>query len=1077
MKKIVLLILAITNIAYSQTVLLKPFETKVAKATDEHLKNYNLLQLNVKSLINQIDAIKGNVKEFVLRTPEKSWNLQLFEYTLVAPGMKRVKGDPLKPTHLPERKDFRSFNGTIKGTKSMVSMSIADGFFKIMIDDGKDRYFIEPLDNLSLTSDLPASQQFLLYKSADVVPTQGISCGAEMVNKSLHNEHERIQKEINSRARPCKKCVEVKIALAADYSMFLKYGSVAAAENQMLSVLGDVQTVFDNEFEHEYVYEVTGLWVSDDFARDPWAMTRDIATQLTEFANIAPTIFATSQYNVATLWTSKFTTGVIGIAYLATVCMNDRYNVCSDYLPAGGKQADYLTLQAHELGHNWSMIHDAGIASTIMAPTINGSSIWSTLSTSYLNNYVNFQHLIESQCLQICAGSDAPVPDFIADVTYGCQPVTVKFKDLSLNASTWKWSFPGGTPASSSIQNPIVIYRTPGIYEVSLEAGNSRCEVLATKISYIEINDVPVASFSYGNQGREVFFIDQSLRADEYFWKFGDGETSEEANPYHEYETDSTFEVTLTVKNDCGVHTIKKKISIVSIPTADFDSDTIGGCAPRIIKFFDQSTKNVKTWQWEFVGGVPSVSTQKNPIVRYDNPGVYDVRLTVYASRFNHSITKKVYITIDSLPDAEFTNSETQGQVDFTNQSRYAKSHFWNFGDNTTSTQANPSHKYLEGRYEVLYIVSNACGNDTARTTITIGTKPIAGFQVNEARGCVPYQVQFQNTSTASAVFYKWYFPGGSPSTSTDQNPVITYNAVGKYNVSLVAYNNFYTDSVAKTDFIEVKTTPTSLFSNSISGFKSTFVNQGVGGTNFFWDFGDTKGSFELNPVHDYNVEGEFDVRLIVQNECGLDTFDKHIAVYLVPKVNYTADTIKGCAPLTVNFKDKSSIDVIEWDWLFENGTPTTSNVKNPVVVFNKKGKYTVKLTVKNTNGTNALTKTQYIQVLSPVLCPEHTKTSRFNISDLPFGGGFKNRADDFEYELPIVFPNPAKEYILVATDASQMKPINIDVFDLSGKKLSSHLSKEQLFKIQTEQLKSGTYYIRMNDGTNSNINKFVISE
>ncbi|MBK8483638.1 MAG: PKD domain-containing protein [Saprospiraceae bacterium] len=106
-----------------------------------------------------------------------------------------------------------------------------------------------------------------------------------------------------------------------------------------------------------------------------------------------------------------------------------------------------------------------------------------------------------------------------------------------------------------------------------------------------------------------------------------------------------------------------------------------------------------------------------------------------------------------------------------------------------------------------------------------------------------------------------------------------------------------------------------------------------------------------MNPVHDYNVEGEFDVRLIVQNECGLDTFDKHIAVYLVPKVNYTADTIKGCAPLTVNFKDKSSIDVIEWDWLFENGTPTTSNVKNPVVVFNKKGKYTVKLTVKNTNG------------------------------------------------------------------------------------------------------------------------------
>ncbi|MBK8483639.1 MAG: hypothetical protein IPL31_04640 [Saprospiraceae bacterium] len=158
---------------------------------------------------------------------------------------------------------------------------------------------------------------------------------------------------------------------------------------------------------------------------------------------------------------------------------------------------------------------------------------------------------------------------------------------------------------------------------------------------------------------------------------------------------------------------------------------------------------------------------------------------------------------------------------------------FWNFGDNTTSTQANPSHKYLEGRYEVLYIVSNACGNDTARTTITIGTKPIAGFQVNEARGCVPIRFNFK-IHLPRLLFLQMVFPGGSPSTSTDQNPVITYNAVGKCNVSPVAYNNFYTDSVAKTDFIEVKTTPTSLFSNSISGFKSTFVNQGVGGTNFF---------------------------------------------------------------------------------------------------------------------------------------------------------------------------------------------------------------------------------------------------
>ena len=146
------------------------------------------------------------------------------------------------------------------------------------------------------------------------------------------------------------------------------------------------------------------------------------------------------------------------------------------------------------------------------------------------------------------------------------------------------------------------------------------------------------------------------------------------------------------------------------------------------------------------------------------------------------------------------------------------------------------------------------------------------------------------------------------------------------------------------------------------------------------------------------------------------------------------------------------------------------------MVVFNKKGKYTVKLTVKNTNGTNALTKTQYIQVLSPVLCPEHTKTGRFNISDLPFGGGLENRSDDIEYELPIIFPNPAKDYILVYTNASRENPVSIDMFDLSGRKMTTHQSLDQVYRIQTNHIQAGTYYLKINNRKNAIVTKFVIA-
>jgi PKD repeat protein len=1079
MNKFLLIFLAGFNLAISQTVALKPFQTEVVKGTDEHLKKYDLLKFDARNLVNQIDDIEGNVKEITLRTPSNSWQLVLFEYSLIDPNWVRNTGAPGQVKRLPVRKDIRTFTGTIKGQNSMVSVTVSgSGFFKIMIDDRKERYFIEPLDLASLSSAIPADQQFISYKSSDIIPTKGVMCGADYVEKETEKRKQDLQ---NRAAPPCKLCAEVKICLAADYTMYLKYGmDVLKVEDQMISILADVQTVFDDEFQHEYQYQVTGTWVADDLMRDPWLGVRDINTQLDIFTNVAPQIFSGSQYNVATNWTAKYITGVIGLAYLSVVCMNTPFNVCSDFLAPGGRQGDYLTLQAHELGHNWSMQHDANIAPTIMAPIINGSRQWSAASVFSLNNYVTSYKLIETQCLTKCPNSDAPFPAFTADVTYGCQPVVIHFQDQSLYTSNWKWTFPGGNPSTSTDQHPIVTYRTPGKYEVSLEAGNQRCKILLTKVEYIEINDVPVPDFQFGiNTDREVFFTNYSQRGVDYIWKFGDGEESEDQNPTHVFPRDTTYEVTLIVANDCGVRSIKKKISVVSLPTANFDSDTTWGCASKVIQFFDRSTNNVIKWIWSFPGGSPSFSNAINPFVRYDLPGTYDVELTVLSAKSSNKMTKKIYITIDSLPDAEFTYNILGGnQVSFSNQSRYSKSHYWDFGDNVTSTEANPTHSYLEGRYEILYIVKNSCGNDTAKTIITVGSKPIAGFQVNNARGCLPFQVQFQNTSTAAATAYRWYFPGGNPSTSTAKDPLITYNTVGKYQVSLYAYNNFFSDSIGINDFIEVKDEPTAAFTNTITGFKSFFSHQAVGATNYFWDFGDGRASFEENPVHDYQVEGEFDVKFIVQNECGQDTFEKHIAVYLVPKVNYGVDTIRGCAPLTVHFIDKSSIDVTSWDWQFEGGTPSTSTEKNPVITFNKKGRYTVKLSVANTNGTNALTRPQYIQVLSPVLCPEHTKTGAFMLtSDNPFGVNLEERSKYIDQSIPFVFPNPAQDHLYVYTGCDASELASVEVFDLSGRRLSRNESNEPLFMIQTSELRVGTYYVKILNGTGSSVCKFVIAE
>ena len=70
---------------------------------------------------------------------------------------------------------------------------------------------------------------------------------------------------------------------------------------------------------------------------------------------------------------------------------------------------------------------------------------------------------------QGCVGPVAPVSDLSA--TSICAGLTVNFQDMSANCpNKWIWSFPGGTPSSSTEQNPTVIYNASGTYSVSLTA-------------------------------------------------------------------------------------------------------------------------------------------------------------------------------------------------------------------------------------------------------------------------------------------------------------------------------------------------------------------------------------------------------------------------------------------------------------------------------------------------------------------------------------------------------------------------------------------------------------------------------
>lgn len=83
----------------------------------------------------------------------------------------------------------------------------------------------------------------------------------------------------------------------------------------------------------------------------------------------------------------------------------------------------------------------------------------------------------------------APIADFFSTTQYVCAGTEVNFYNSSYNgtATTFNWTFTGGTPASSTIENPTITYNTPGTYAVTLQVSNAQGTNNITKTNYIHV--------------------------------------------------------------------------------------------------------------------------------------------------------------------------------------------------------------------------------------------------------------------------------------------------------------------------------------------------------------------------------------------------------------------------------------------------------------------------------------------------------------------------------------------------------------------------------------------------------------
>jgi PKD repeat protein len=254
-------------------------------------------------------------------------------------------------------------------------------------------------------------------------------------------------------------------------------------------------------------------------------------------------------------------------------------------------------------------------------------------------------------------------------------------------------------------------------------------------------------------------------------------------------------------------------------PTADFEASNTTVTQGDTVFFSDLSGPGILNRTWTFENGDPASSTEENPFVIYSDTGYYDVTIYVENADGNDTKLKTDYIHVTPMqkPLAEFEADHTVIPTNFivhfydkstNNPSEWA----WEFegGSPATATSQNPQSRWgSEGLYYVKLIASNLGGTDTLvkESFINVGggDVPSTDFEASNTHISQNQSVDYTDLTSGNPDTWQWTFEGGTPETSSEQNPQgIVYEQGGAFNVSLTASNGYGEDTMLMEDYVLV---------------------------------------------------------------------------------------------------------------------------------------------------------------------------------------------------------------------------------------------------------------------------------
>jgi PKD repeat protein len=695
----------------------------------------------------------------------------------------------------------------------------------------------------------------------------------------------------------------------------------------------------------------------------------------------------------------------------------------------------------------------------------------------------------DSSCTSTTCDSISVMPTTVncnANFTFDkdqTNPLKVYFNaSLQDTAFRYFWNFGNGT--SSDSKNPIKTFSNAGWYKVCLTVSKKDSTCTQTKCDSILLGqNTPVncnANFSFQKDAAnplKVYFNaslqDTSFR---YYWNFGNGTASDSKNPIRTFTNAGWYKVCLTVSKKDSSCSLTKCDSILlgqNTPVNCNANFTFEKDQSNHLKVYFRATLQDTNFRyiWNFGNGTSSDS--RNPIRTFTTNGWYKVCLTVKKKDSTCIATKcdSIYLAPGCSVNFSFNRNISNGnQFTFETANDTTSNYIWFFGDGSSSNVRLASHTYLfPGNYTVcLYKIKkdSSCATSTCKVVSAIDSSAQSCFARFEATRFDSLGINygnFINLSIGSYTHIKWNF--GSLGTGLGSPFVKAFPSSGIYPVCLSVYRIVNGDTVCSNttckNFNTAPTTSTCHASYSYSNLGQntfSFTNLSTGTPLLYiWKINGTVVGTTQNLNYTFPSSGLYNVCLRVR-KADSSCVDEICRPVLVNQYG----TLSTCnanfsyqsnpsKPGMIEFtNNSSSYDYSIWDF----GDGSSSPDANPNHVYTSNGTYTVCLNMMQTSDSCSAMKCKDIVV---------DKATGIRSEEMSFTQ---------------VYPNPFEGTIFADINSKINAEIELNIFDLSGRKLWSGKDfvhkGNNLLEINTNNIPEGICLLEIQSNNQRIVRKLI---